>query len=59
MDQQSFFFSNTHYSNTHHLHNNNPVATEWFLGVNSPTRASGFQSYGSSWAYQFLWANDT
>lgn len=46
MEQQSFFYSNTHYSDTHYLHNNNPVSTEWSLGVPS-SRPSGFEQYKS------------
>jgi len=46
MEQQSFFYSNTHHSNGHQMHNpvNTPVSTQWNLGVQS-NRSSGFQQY--------------
>ena len=48
MEKQTFFFSNTHFSKTHDLHGNKPVASEWFLGVRDEGRASGFRSFGPS-----------
>lgn len=44
MEQQSFFYSNTHYSPYHHMHDNTPVATDWQLCVPS-SRPSGFEMY--------------
>ncbi len=43
MEKQSFFYSNTHHSESHGLHGNQPLATEHFLGVPS-SRPSGFES---------------
>ena len=44
MEHQTFFYSNTHYSPTHYLHDNNLVSTSWSLGIPSD-RPSGFREY--------------
>lgn len=46
MEKQTFFYGNTHFSNTHILHDNKPLATEWSLGVEAD-RPSGFKQVKS------------
>lgn len=45
MEYQTFFIGNTHYSETHRLHNDPLVSTQWNLAIPSD-RPSGYQQYG-------------